>query len=396
MAVSAEESHITIAELLGSHQKFQSEVNALKRKLWSVMNWMALAALFVILDLSSPAVAQPYTHTVQKGDTLWDICEYYYGDEELWPKLWQMNPFITNPHLLKPGDVITLLEDVPMQKKPTVQSKPTALKEVEREFTYGDMGIDVSGFTEVKSIGFLSSQTVEPRGRILSGETDKVVLAEGDIVYVSMKGERDIKPGSRFTIYEESRLVTYPLSETQRGYVISFLGRVNILEKVNAADLEVENTVAADPEIVLYKGEIIESYKAAHVGDPILSYDPISPCIEPMPMEREFTTNVVAARYLREIAGQFTVVYLPHGYNDGVRKGNLFEIFERREVQTPQKTTLPDLPQGHLIILEARPDTATGVVIETREEFPIGAFVKGVDWINAHHVLSLLKECVLR
>jgi len=179
-----------------------------------------------------------------------------------------------------------LLEDVPMQKKPTVQSKPTALKEVERQFTYGEMGIDVSGFTEVKSIGFLSSQTVEPRGRILSGETDKVVLAEGDTVYVSMKGERDIKPGSRFTIYEESRLVTYPLSETQRGYVISFLGRVNIIEKVNAADLEVENTVAADPEIVLYKGEIIESYKAAHVGDPILSYDPISPCIEPMPMER--------------------------------------------------------------------------------------------------------------
>ena len=54
--------------------------------------------------------AQQLTHTVEKGDTLWSICEKYYGDPDLWPKLWQMNPFVTNPHFLKPGDVIVLLE----------------------------------------------------------------------------------------------------------------------------------------------------------------------------------------------------------------------------------------------------------------------------------------------
>jgi hypothetical protein len=357
---------------------------------------MAFATLFVVFQISVPAAAQPQTHTVQKGDTLWDICKYYYGDEELWPKLWQMNPFITNPHLLKPGDVITLLEDVPMKKKPTIQTKPTPPKEVVREFAYGETGIDVSGFTEVKSIGFLSTQKVEPWGWILSGEAERVVVAEGDIIYVSIKRERDIKPGSQFTIYKESRLVKHPLSEKPSGYVISFLGRVSIIERVKELNAEGDKKVAADPETVIYKGEIIESYKAARVGDPIFSYDPISPCVEPMPMERELTTNVVAAKYLREIAGQFTVVYLPYGYNDGVRRGNLFEIFEKREVQTPKKTTLPVVVQGHLVVLEARPDTATGVVIETREEFPIGAFVKGVDWMNEHHVLSLLKQCSLK
>jgi LysM repeat protein len=379
--------------LFGPHQKFQREVNALKRKHWSVMIGMVFATLLVVLCLNVAAYAQPNTHTVQKGDTLWDICRYYYGDEELWPKLWQMNPFITNPHLLKPGDVITLLEDVPMKKKPIGKPQPAPPKTTERKFAYGETGIDVSGFTEVKSIGFLSSQKIEPWGRILSGETEKVVLAEGDIIYVSINRDRDIQMGTQFTIYEESRLLAHPLTEDECGYVISFLGRFNIIEEATA---DTETAMSAEPETTLYKGEIIESYKAAHVGDPILSYDPISPCIEPMPMARELVTNVVAAKYLREIAGQFSVVYLPYGYNDGIRKGNLFEIFEKREVQTPRKTALPDLPQGHLIILEARPDTATGVVIETREEFPIGAFVKGVDWMNAHHVLSLLKECSLQ
>jgi len=54
--------------------------------------------------------AQRSTHKVQKGDTLWSkfakILRYAFSGA----KLWEMNPFVTNPHLLKPGDVITLIE----------------------------------------------------------------------------------------------------------------------------------------------------------------------------------------------------------------------------------------------------------------------------------------------
>src|SRR5512139_1014037 len=85
-------------------------------------NGKAIASVFMILSLILIAVpadigAQPSTHKVQKGDTLWSICEKYYGDATLWPKLWEMNPFVTNPHLLKPGDVITLIEKEDMDKR---------------------------------------------------------------------------------------------------------------------------------------------------------------------------------------------------------------------------------------------------------------------------------------
>jgi LysM repeat protein len=368
----------------------------LRRKYWSIIILVAFATCFVVLQMGVSAAAQPQTHTVQEGDTLWDICKYYYGNEELWPKLWQMNPFVTNPHLLKPGDTITLLEEFPVKKKAIVQDKSASPKEVPREFVYGETGIDVSGFTEEKSIGFLSTQKVEPLGQILSGEAERVVLAEGDMLYMSIKKELDIKPGNQFTIYKESRLLTHPLTKKSAGYVISFLGRVSIIERAGEVNAGGDKKIEVEPGTILYKGEIIESYKAARVGDSILSYEPVSACIEPMPMERELITNVVAAKYLREIGGQFTVVYLPYGYNDGVRRGNLFEIFERKEVLAPKKTTLPDVTFGHLVVLEARPATSTGVVIETLEEFPIGAYVRGVDWRNAHHVLSLLKRCSLK
>jgi hypothetical protein len=62
------------------------------------------------LSFSVPAMAQnTQKHTVQQGDTLYGICERYYGDRSFWPKLWEMNrKNLTNPHRLTVGDVLTI------------------------------------------------------------------------------------------------------------------------------------------------------------------------------------------------------------------------------------------------------------------------------------------------
>ena len=107
--------------------------------------------LLLAICLFSPSFiwAQPRTHVVQRGDTLWDICEKYYGDPNLWPKLWQMNPFITNPHLLKPGDLVTLLEGVPVRRAEVEQEeKEIPVKKAEEPKPVSApvvTGIDVSG-----------------------------------------------------------------------------------------------------------------------------------------------------------------------------------------------------------------------------------------------------------
>jgi len=50
----------------------------------------------------------PERYVVEKGDTLWDISGQYLEQPWRWPELWQVNPQIANPHLIYPGDVLTL------------------------------------------------------------------------------------------------------------------------------------------------------------------------------------------------------------------------------------------------------------------------------------------------
>jgi len=298
----------------------------------------------------------PKRYTVQKGDTLWDISGRFLRSPWRWPDIWHVNPQVANPHLIYPGDELEL---VYINGKPQLRMKRgnrTVKLSPNIRSTPWDGSIPTIPIDAIAP--FLSRPYVLEEGQlenapyIVQFADEHVLGGAGQRAYVrslpSAGSKYDVvRPGDAYKDSESGEIL---------GYEATYIGNA-------------EATRAGDPATIFFNSTVLESV----IGDRLLriEHERAMANFIPKAPSREVSGAIISVLNGVSQIGQFNVVVLDRGSNDGVDPGTVLRIDQRgetiRDTVTPDSrdtVTLPDEQAGTLMVFRSFERVSFGLVLD--------------------------------
>jgi hypothetical protein len=375
----------------------------------------ALRTVFVVAMLTVATYAaavemrgdHPDTYVVKRGDTLWDIAGRFLKRPWLWPEIWQANPQIANPHLIYPGDVISLayLDRLGVQPGPRVGAPINAIPLSDVEPFLKDLHV-VDQFEQMPYVVGL--------------EEDRLRSSQGQVAYA--RGIADAAPGTRYAVVRPTqrytRLDRVACCDLFHVDDLDFRGRVTLdtqnywtdavvgdhgkellgyeLMRVNVGTVTRGEVGGIEASTLL----LDEEGREVRVGDRLIPLDaqPYDLQFFPHPPRQQMEygrVRVLAVADMLSAGGPRDVVAISAGAREGVDNGTVFSIwrvgsnvvdkveygFERTEdsVSYKSKVRLPDEFAGHVMIFRTFDKVSYGLVMESIKPTRVGYELKHPD-----------------
>jgi len=321
---------------------------------------LILAAL-----LTAPALAgavalnpdHPDRYVVVKGDTLWGISERFLRDPWLWPEVWYVNPQIENPHLIYPGDIITLIY-VDGKPQLRVQRGPQTIKlspQVREERI--DRAIPTIPIDAIKQ--FLTQPLVVDEGEmerapyVVQSADEHLVTGAGDRIYVRSITDT---AQARYNVYHPGDVLIDPDTQEVLGYQAIYLGDATVQKYGDPATLYLERTT-----------------REIAIGDRLkpVSQDEIHASFLPHPPAADVTGRIIAVHDGVSQVGRYQIVVLNLGAREGMEAGHVLrvrkageEIFDSVTPAPKDKVTLPDEDAGLVMVFRTFDKVSYGLIME--------------------------------
>ncbi len=297
----------------------------------------------------------PEQHTVVKGDTLWDISNTFLSNPWMWPEIWHVNPQISNPHLIYPGDVIRL---VYFDGKPRIVADTSnRVVKLSPQIRVLDAGEAIPTIPLDKINNFLSRSRIVTQDEldraphVVSGEAKRLVLGKGDRLYARGEFDEDI---SVYGIYRKGQTYVDP----QTG---EFLG-------IQAIDIGSGRMRALEGEIATLL--MTRTTEEVRVGDRLLSEETraIDSTFFPSAPSGEVNAQIIAVEGGVTQVGKMSVVVINRGDREGMEVGNVLAVYKRggtvKDRVKGDSVRLPDERAGLVMVFRTFEKLSLGLVLE--------------------------------
>ena len=290
----------------------------------------------------------PEYYLVKKGDTMYYLSEYFFGDPELWPGIWALNPDVTNPNWIYPGQALLLTpeKDEAMEGDAPL---PTPI------ISAASWKIGTEHF---RTLGFVDKDIEEETGKIIGSFQESMFLDMHHNVYIKYKKGKAPMVGSTATVYDIKEEIKDPVKKkTKYGHLVHIIGVTKI--------------VSVDEDHRIAKGIIIEAAKPVERGflvGPLKWKFKITP-----PVKGALDLEGLIIAPIEEILhyGQQDTVFINLGTKHGISEGNVVYILRKRDHymevmgKSDKSKHFPWEQIGKAMVMEALKNTSTCLIIES-------------------------------
>lgn len=310
----------------------------------------------------------PERYVVQKGDTLWDISARFLETPWRWPEVWSFNPQIKNPHLIYPGDEVSLIYDEFGNPKIVLNPAIATVKMSPKvRSTRTDKPIETVPLNSIQQ--FLSQprvvteEEVDSAAYIISGAERRIIAGKDDIIYV-----RGIITGGD-TDYNILRIGD-PYVDPDSGDTLGF-------EALHVADAKV--TQFGDPTALV----ITDSSREALLGDRLLpkrAYA-LDPTYVPHAPEAQIEGKIIAVIDGVAVIGQYQTIVINRGEQDGLEIGHVLAVYQkgaivRDVINDFDEVKLPEVNAGVILVIRTFARLSYALVMEAEKEMHLLDFVR--------------------
>ncbi|MBI2381816.1 MAG: LysM peptidoglycan-binding domain-containing protein [Gammaproteobacteria bacterium] len=300
------------------------------KKLTASLCALAMAAASAWAQAAELRADHPDSYIVQQGDTLWDIAGRFLTKPWQWPEIWQANPQVENPHLIYPGDQLSLVY---------VDGQPRLVLG-KRVGGGGTLKLSPGAriLSQGQAVTTLPLDVVQPflvgarivgedeylqSAYVVGTDGDRLATGLGDQVYVRGLEDTVVKG---LSFFRKGGAYVDPETEELLGFEGLHLGSGQLVR-------------GGDPSTVAIKRIALEILE----GDRLMPTDEqhLRPVFLPHAVKSDFAGRIISVYGGVSQIGQYNVVVLNRGEREGVEVGHVMTVFRKGD------TVMDDFAKEH-------------------------------------------------